>query len=282
MLNKFSRTLLIFVGLVLLSCACFGQWEVELVPSIVSDDYVLLTEPIDDNFTIFGTAVGASDGFDLVDIAIPPYPPGSSYIDNYFRVESTLVSRLSRDFRSVDADTIYWDYYFIYRGVGTVESYNISWDPDDLPAGDFRIGMNCDTIDVLHRTSDNEKEYNVDWDEAIVMTDESLLSIGFVENFIYHPVIRYVRSVGEISEADFPDELALSVYPNPFNAAVEITAPKGSSITIHDVTGKKIADFGVVENSITWSPAEEISTGIYFVRSVDGDVSTCRRMVYLK
>ena len=278
MLNKFSRTLLILLGLVLLSGACFGQWEVEIVPEIVSDD-CYHGGSVEYSF---GTAIGAIDTIDSYDLPLPPYPPDPYAIESYFLIESTLWPKLSQDFRSATKDTVYWDYYFMYRGMGTVESYNISWDPDDLPTGDFRIGMNCDTIDVLHRTSDNEKEYNVDWDEAIVMSDESLLSIGFVENFIFHPVIRYVRSVGDVSETDLPDELALSVYPNPFNAAVEIAAPKGSSITIHDVTGKMIADFGIVENSITWSPMENISTGIYFVRSVDGDVSDCRRMVYLK
>ncbi|MCD6501925.1 hypothetical protein J7L01_04935 [bacterium] len=103
-----------------------------------------------------------------------------------------------------------------------------------------------------------------------------------------------------ISERKLPSGIELSVSPNPFNSAVNITirgvgasdARSGQvGIEIFDISGRLVADLPVtncgepqfVPTPRIWRPDESISSGIYLVRArtIDGNCVT-KRIVYLK
>lgn len=44
----------------------------------------------------------------------------------------------------------------------------------------------------------------------------------------------------DVEETALPQATALTVFPNPFNSAVSITAPAGAEIEIFDVSGRRI------------------------------------------
>lgn len=94
-------------------------------------------------------------------------------------------------------------------------------------------------------------------------------------------------------EKSLPDEMALSsMYPNPFNGAtaftVAIPADGKYMLTVSDVSGRAVetieqGDMARGLHNILWTPAQAVSSGIYFVRlrSETGEELT-RKTVYLK
>jgi hypothetical protein len=80
-----------------------------------------------------------------------------------------------------------------------------------------------------------------------------------------------------------PAEMSIIAYPNPFNSSVSIDVPEKAEIAIFDINGRKIADFGVVENgSLRWQPATSVESGVYFVRAnLDGN-SLTQRVMFIK
>ncbi len=59
-----------------------------------------------------------------------------------------------------------------------------------------------------------------------------------------------------------PDELSITVYPNPFNSALRIDAPNGSNIRIFATDGRLVEDLG---QSNIWNAPQSIPSGIYLV-----------------
>ncbi|MBN2541423.1 T9SS type A sorting domain-containing protein [bacterium] len=88
-----------------------------------------------------------------------------------------------------------------------------------------------------------------------------------------------------IEDNYLPESFKVSVYPNPFNGALRISAPPISQIEIFDINGRmvdKITNNGYNKTDILWQPEMSLSTGIYLVRINSEDKVTTRRVVYLK
>jgi len=93
-----------------------------------------------------------------------------------------------------------------------------------------------------------------------------------------------------------PSELNISsVYPNPFNSAVEITfnieKPSMVTLSIYDVTGKEIANIisdnlEVGSHNATWNGTDKngntVSSGVYFAKLNSGSKTTTTSLMYVK
>lgn len=115
----------------------------------------------------------------------------------------------------------------------------------------------------------------------------------------------------EDDETNLPDDFAISVYPNPFNSAVTISAPVGAEIEIFDLNGRLVAEIpvgsrpasamkqelsgsmktcgaDVAPTEFLWQPAPSVTSGVYMVRAtVPGNKGlrthvSAKRVVYLK
>jgi len=95
---------------------------------------------------------------------------------------------------------------------------------------------------------------------------------------------------GAIDESGKPLEFALAAYPNPFNAAVSISAPLAERLEIFDINGRLIADFtakldGTRNRGLVWdgiSGGEHLPSGIYFLRAERHGNAITRRIVLLR
>jgi len=97
-------------------------------------------------------------------------------------------------------------------------------------------------------------------------------------------------------QKSLPEEVALEVYPNPFNSAVMIdldygsesakpssTSPPGACrVGIYDINGRLVGSLEEPKTDCIWQPDESITSGVYFVRATVGDAGITKRVVYLK
>jgi len=82
-----------------------------------------------------------------------------------------------------------------------------------------------------------------------------------------------------------PTRFNLSVFPNPFNSAVSITAPAGAEIEIFDINGRMVYKTSIGafrETPVIWQTDAAIGSGIYLVRAIRGEQEVTKRIVYLK
>ena len=105
--------------------------------------------------------------------------------------------------------------------------------------------------------------------------------------------------ISEQSSA-IPDRLSLSVYPNPFNSAVNISLSGGVGasnarsgqvgIEIYDISGRLVADLPVtncgspqfVPTPQVWTPEKSLGSGVYLIHANIGENIITKRIVYLK
>ncbi len=134
----------------------------------------------------------------------------------------------------------------------------------DSLIGDVGVGF---VVNIPHLHSD--EACTIDFAFVAAGTPETLISIiaeidsAMITEHVFHK----------------PEEFSLATYPNPFNSSCLITAPKGSVIEIYDLSGKFIVE-GIAP--MTWHPTINISTGMYFVRAIQANRSTVRKVIYLK
>lgn len=93
-------------------------------------------------------------------------------------------------------------------------------------------------------------------------------------------------AAGIVELATRPGKMSLRVWPNPFNAMVNIESDRAiKSLEIFDVAGKlikKIFDRNS-EGKIVWKPDRAIATGIYFLRAKHADGTVSRKpIVFMK
>jgi hypothetical protein len=79
-----------------------------------------------------------------------------------------------------------------------------------------------------------------------------------------------------------PESIAISTYPNPFNASCRISVndlPSGfrnnAKLEIYDISGRKVFERNLQKNSLegksfVWQPKSESPSGLYFIRLSDG------------
>ncbi len=75
---------------------------------------------------------------------------------------------------------------------------------------------------------------------------------------------------------------SLGLYPNPFNAAVEISvATDHAEIEITDIRGRLVKEFHDV-GSVIWRPERDVPTGIYMVRVKSGGKTASQRAILIR
>ncbi|GEM_PF-1571749 len=120
--------------------------------------------------------------------------------------------------------------------------------------------------------------------------------------------------VSGIGEKNLPEEIGLSVWPNPFNSALNIAlrgvgaterSPGQIAVEIFDINGRSVyapspsvplpkGEGGQVllppgeggsksrMRAFTWQPDESLSSGVYLIRARVGDKSVTKKILYLK
>ncbi len=111
----------------------------------------------------------------------------------------------------------------------------------------------------------------------------------------------YDTSTGITEIPQRPITFSLSAHPNPFNSAVNISAPAGAEVEVFDLNGRKISTLrpsgtslekggqndsplhkGGQGGSYVWQPDESVGSGVYLVRATMGEETATKRVVYLK
>ncbi len=87
-----------------------------------------------------------------------------------------------------------------------------------------------------------------------------------------------------VEHGGIPEKLDINVYPNPFNSAVNISAPAGSEIGIYDLSGREIDRIASPEDirNAVWTPDAFLPSGIYLVRVEHNDATSAKSVVYMK
>ena len=100
-----------------------------------------------------------------------------------------------------------------------------------------------------------------------------------------------VVTAGEATDPEMPRSFALhGNYPNPFNPTTSIRydIPRTTDVEIkvHDILGQTIATLGTWHRTpgtytVTWN-AQDMPSGIYFVRMEAGHFVKTKKMMLLK
>ena len=126
------------------------------------------------------------------------------------------------------------------------------------------------------------------FDDYLTDTSDTFVTLSFDETT-------------EISESRLPANIELTVFPNPFNSAVSISAPDNAIVEIFDLNGRIIADLSannpvgsrqastagdagvaLTNSEYIWTPDKSVGSGVYLVRAKIGDKNIAKRIVYLK
>jgi|GEM_PF-3359795 len=105
----------------------------------------------------------------------------------------------------------------------------------------------------------------------------------------------FIPVVG-IDEEKLPEDIELSVWPNPFNGACRIAAPEETEVEIFDINGRIVGAAYMPHvtqtartrsttptvRELKWSPDEKLPSGIYLVRARFGGKEKIKRVIYLK
>ena len=97
-------------------------------------------------------------------------------------------------------------------------------------------------------------------------------------------VVKLSTDVG-ISENALPEQLAINVYPNPFNSSVAIAAPAGAEMEIYDLLGNRLWSKTIPRSAqakLVWQPDERLPSGVYLVKAFCEGKCATRKLVYLK
>ena len=93
----------------------------------------------------------------------------------------------------------------------------------------------------------------------------------------------------EEQPVELPDELDVSVYPNPFNSTVSISleAPLHSEtkVSLHDLLGREVDVIyrgRLAASTISYTAPAALASGVYFVRAISGVQSQMAKVVLLK
>lgn len=142
---------------------------------------------------------------------------------------------------------------------------------------------------LWERTFNFNNHDDMSWSVAPTISGDYLLA-GYAKTDQYRPDAYVILTPGEQSsinetQAQVLDRLELSVYPNPFNSSVMISASEGNNVEIYDITGRLIHNMPIntrINTSAVWNPDKIVGSGVYFVRVKTGDKAVVKRVVYLK
>jgi len=92
-------------------------------------------------------------------------------------------------------------------------------------------------------------------------------------------------SAEKIDEHNLPNTFEVSVYPSPFNGALEIKTnlPAGIyDLTISDISGKVVHSARVEGKCVyKWEPAD-VPSGIYYIHITGNNISVQKQAIYMK
>ncbi|HDG67994.1 MAG TPA: T9SS type A sorting domain-containing protein [candidate division Zixibacteria bacterium] len=92
-------------------------------------------------------------------------------------------------------------------------------------------------------------------------------------------------SAEKIDEHNLPNTFEVSVYPSPFNSALEIKTnlPAGVyDLTISDISGKVVHSARVEGKCVyKWKPAD-VPSGIYYIHIAGNNISVQKQAIYMK
>ena len=141
------------------------------------------------------------------------------------------------------------------------------------PAGSVPVLAGWTDETGLYQTFFTEEEsvyFLFSMDTMLVSPEETTIYIAYDAPRCTLAVAITPDSTTSISATSLPENVRLSVEPNPFNSTCRITA-KGD-ITIRDMTGRMVRKFAMPEgNSILWDGSDNsgkaLSSGIYFIEA---------------
>jgi len=169
---------------------------------------------------------------------------------------------------------------------------------DDAEFARFEAGSSFAALGMIECTDFGGIEVPVDAESYwLVVSNKGNVMNTLVGDIV---VALHDSSTG-IVEMETPEVYSLSVFPNPFNSAIQISFSAGVGATdgrfgqvgveIYDISGHLVADLPVTTGgepqvvpspAVTWHPAQSIGSGVYFVRAYIGEIEFSKRIVYLK
>jgi hypothetical protein len=132
------------------------------------------------------------------------------------------------------------------------------------------------------------------YDDIVLLSDAKLVENEEEQlNLINRPETDIEN---EVVESGLPIELSISkAYPNPFNPIVNISygLPESGNvrILIHDLSGRKIAEYGIDHQSAGWHEfnwnaidkrGQSVGSGIYLMTIQASDMVKQQKITYLK
>lgn len=172
----------------------------------------------------------------------------------------------------------------IYCGTGISGLFPVITDP-----GNYHI---CDLIFTVN------PDINQPVITPILFSSNPPLALfsGFANSDFFLPVmvdaeieilpLTDAESVDEIIPTDFE----ISVYPNPFNNAVNISvfSDRATEIAVYDIMGRPVKTFAIAAGNklVNWNATDEsgrgLSAGIYFIGENDSKNRVLKKVLYLK
>jgi len=129
---------------------------------------------------------------------------------------------------------------------------------------------------------------NVDRGYSISYTSDSgCIVAGLTESFGAGLSDIYLIKTDSLGYTDIeepfefkPEDISISIYPNPFNSSCHISVSADAIVQIFDLNGKCIRAFD--KTPCMWIPDEKITSGIYLIRATIGDQTITKRTILLK
>ena len=178
----------------------------------------------------------------------------------------------------LDWDVLYVEYTTdqgnTWEVLGTADDpnwYNSNYSTNQLTIGKQWTGTDNSIKEYSHDISFLQNETNVSFRFAF-LTDQAVTKEGvLLDNF----VIESVLSVGDTVLDD------ISIYPNPSNGIFTIkrSSNKDLSISVYDITGKRILTKNNVQDSLINLDLSTAENGIYFVNIKSENHSVIKKII---
>ncbi len=86
----------------------------------------------------------------------------------------------------------------------------------------------------------------------------------------------------DINEVPRPEQLSITISPNPFNSSCMIDVSTGADIVIFDLCGNKIWQTKVHESPVAWKPMENLASGVYLLKVTYNNSAITKKLIYLQ
>ena len=259
------------------NCVCLAEWDAE------SQDTITLAKKVGGSWVSYGTVEVGRAYIAYVDSSAPDSVLFSLYKPGYIPYDTDVCPDEQWCFLDEPSDSTGFDIFAVpYQEYNTLLGIYGSFPiPARLLGDDMPPDLNITQIALW-----NPETQSAD----IIAYDSSGLWVG--DKSVYPGEALMVCFGGncgnlKINEYFVPQEVEISVSPNPFNSSCKITI-NGVDGAIYDLQGNMVYKFPIRSTSdarriIIWHPDKTITSGIYFVRATinNGRIMT-KQIVYLK